>query len=218
MPYSVHPSTKRRYLFEDDWGIDDAALAALGEQIVELFGGARSQRDRAHACDERTEAAGRAAVDAFRRAQREAQGRDRRLARGPGERGAGVSGTVGALDNPTRSTASARTGSRSRRITAIRSASCTHSQDFPASTCSCRHEIKVAESHELGHSDAARSAARPSPVPLDTLPDWVARYVEQLSQEMQTPIDLAGVLALGVLSAAAGGRVRVCPATAGSSR
>jgi replicative DNA helicase len=44
------------------------------------------------------------------------------------------------------------------------------------------------------------------PFPLDTLPDWGSAMIEGVSEETQTPADLAGVVFLGALSAAAGGR------------
>jgi replicative DNA helicase len=45
--------------------------------------------------------------------------------------------------------------------------------------------------------------------PLWTLPDWLGEYVASLAEVTQTPVDLAGCLALTVLAVAAGGRVWV---------
>lgn len=47
------------------------------------------------------------------------------------------------------------------------------------------------------------------PFPLDILPDWLRKYCEAITETMQTPADLAGMLALSVLAAACGGRVEV---------
>ena len=45
--------------------------------------------------------------------------------------------------------------------------------------------------------------------PLDAFPDWLREYCEAVTETMQTPPDLAGMVALSVLSAACGGRVEV---------
>ncbi|MGH7870206.1 MAG: YfjI family protein, partial [Candidatus Dormibacteraceae bacterium] len=45
--------------------------------------------------------------------------------------------------------------------------------------------------------------------PTYTLPPWLAEFVSALSEALQTPIDLAGMLALDVLAVAAGGRVQL---------
>ena len=45
--------------------------------------------------------------------------------------------------------------------------------------------------------------------PVDVLPGWVAEMVQAVTEFHQTPPDLAGSIALAVLSAAAGGRVAV---------
>jgi replicative DNA helicase len=45
--------------------------------------------------------------------------------------------------------------------------------------------------------------------PAELLPDWVARQVSAVAEFTQTPIDLAGSLALACLSTAAGGRAEV---------
>jgi hypothetical protein len=63
-------------------------------------------------------------------------------------------------------------------------------------------------------------AAWPEPIPLDrqpklppfpvhALPGWVSDFVVALAEETQTPVDLAGALALSVLATAAGGRAVV---------
>ncbi|MFF3841260.1 DUF3987 domain-containing protein [Streptomyces sp. NPDC001930] len=63
-------------------------------------------------------------------------------------------------------------------------------------------------------------AAWPEPIPLDrqpklppfpvhALPGWVSEFVVALAEETQTPVDLAGALALSVLATAAGGRAVV---------
>ncbi|GCD44125.1 YfjI family protein [Streptomyces paromomycinus] len=48
------------------------------------------------------------------------------------------------------------------------------------------------------------------PFPVDALPDWLAAMVAAVAEETQTPLDLAGCLALAVIATAAGGRVTVC--------
>jgi replicative DNA helicase len=54
------------------------------------------------------------------------------------------------------------------------------------------------------------SAAGPLPAfPVGSLPDWGAAMVEAVAESTQTPTDLAGVVYLGVLAAAAGGRAEV---------
>ncbi|MEU4955629.1 YfjI family protein [Streptomyces lavendulae] len=54
--------------------------------------------------------------------------------------------------------------------------------------------------------------ARPAlPVfPVHTLPAWLGDMVSGVAEETQTPVDLAGCLALAVLATAAGGRAKVC--------
>ena len=47
------------------------------------------------------------------------------------------------------------------------------------------------------------------PFPIKSLPDWGAAMVEAVAESTQTPPDLAGVVYLGVLAAAAGGRAEV---------
>jgi replicative DNA helicase len=49
------------------------------------------------------------------------------------------------------------------------------------------------------------------PFPVDALPPWLADFVRAEARASQTPPDLAGVLALAVLSAACAGRVVVRP-------
>ncbi|MFE5007325.1 YfjI family protein [Streptomyces sp. NPDC056696] len=46
--------------------------------------------------------------------------------------------------------------------------------------------------------------------PVDTLPAWLGDMVRGVAEESQTPIDLAGCLALAVIATATGGRVKVC--------
>jgi replicative DNA helicase len=46
------------------------------------------------------------------------------------------------------------------------------------------------------------------PFPLDALPGWVADQVAAVTDALQTPLDLAGCLALACLATAAGGRVQ----------
>lgn len=46
--------------------------------------------------------------------------------------------------------------------------------------------------------------------PVHTLPAWLGDMVAAVAEETQTPPDLAGCLALGVLATAAGGRATVC--------
>src|SRR5450759_1566709 len=45
--------------------------------------------------------------------------------------------------------------------------------------------------------------------PVDALPAWLADHTAALAHATQTPIDMAGVLSLGVLAACAGGRAVV---------
>ena len=45
--------------------------------------------------------------------------------------------------------------------------------------------------------------------PVRILPDWAASFASSLATGTQTPVDLTGMLVLGALAAAAGGRVRV---------
>jgi len=52
------------------------------------------------------------------------------------------------------------------------------------------------------------TAALPA-FPVDSLPDWGAAMVGAVAESTQTPPDLAGVVYLGVLAAAAGGRAEV---------
>lgn len=54
-----------------------------------------------------------------------------------------------------------------------------------------------------------RRPRQPTPYPVDALPGWVADWVDAESIATQTPPDLAGCCALGVLSACAGGRAVV---------
>jgi hypothetical protein len=52
----------------------------------------------------------------------------------------------------------------------------------------------------------------PRPVfPVEALPDWLRDYVTELARATQTPPDLPGVMVLGVLAAAAGGRAVIEP-------
>ncbi|MFE9256234.1 YfjI family protein [Streptomyces sp. NPDC006879] len=46
--------------------------------------------------------------------------------------------------------------------------------------------------------------------PVHTLPAWLGNMVSGVAEETQTPVDLAGCLALAVLATAAGGRAKVC--------
>lgn len=48
-----------------------------------------------------------------------------------------------------------------------------------------------------------------SPFPVDALPSWVADHTRAVAEETQTPLDLAGCVALAALSTAAGGRAVV---------
>lgn len=70
------------------------------------------------------------------------------------------------------------------------------------------------------HDPSGTGAAWETPVPLgarqrlptypaDALPGWVADQVTAVAEFTQTPIDLAGCLALAALSTAAGGRAIV---------
>ncbi|WP_330435499.1 YfjI family protein [Streptomyces sp. NBC_00825] len=46
--------------------------------------------------------------------------------------------------------------------------------------------------------------------PVHALPSWLGDMVAGVAEETQTPVDLAGCLALGVIATAAGGRATVC--------
>ncbi|WP_405728862.1 YfjI family protein [Streptomyces sp. NBC_01537] len=46
--------------------------------------------------------------------------------------------------------------------------------------------------------------------PVDALPAWLGGMVAAVAEETQTPVDLAGCLALAVVATAAGGRATVC--------
>ncbi|WP_058047159.1 YfjI family protein [Streptomyces roseifaciens] len=46
--------------------------------------------------------------------------------------------------------------------------------------------------------------------PVATLPAWLGDMVRGVAEETQTPVDLAGCLALAVIATAAGGRAKVC--------
>lgn len=46
--------------------------------------------------------------------------------------------------------------------------------------------------------------------PVHTLPAWLGNMVSGVAEETQTPVDLAGCLALAVIATAAGGRAKVC--------
>ncbi|MFD4144357.1 YfjI family protein, partial [Streptomyces sp. NPDC058572] len=54
--------------------------------------------------------------------------------------------------------------------------------------------------------------ARPPlpPFPVGALPAWLGDMVRGVAEETQTPVDLAGCLALAVVATAAGGRAKVC--------
>lgn len=56
-----------------------------------------------------------------------------------------------------------------------------------------------------------RPPRAPAAFPVDSLPRWAGEYVTALGTATQTPYDLAACCVLGVLSAAAGGRVVVQP-------
>jgi hypothetical protein len=70
---------------------------------------------------------------------------------------------------------------------------------------------------ETGSPDEAAAWAPPEPLtseilppfPTDALPGWLQTFVSALAEATQTPADLAALMSLGVLSAAAGGRVKV---------
>lgn len=47
--------------------------------------------------------------------------------------------------------------------------------------------------------------------PTDSLPRWLAQYVEQLAEELQVPEDLPGMLTLAALATISGGRAQVSP-------
>ena len=49
------------------------------------------------------------------------------------------------------------------------------------------------------------------PFPVDALPGWLADFVGSVAVATQTPADMAGVMVLGALAAAAGGRAVVQP-------
>lgn len=47
------------------------------------------------------------------------------------------------------------------------------------------------------------------PFPVNTLPEWLANMVDSVATATQTPVDLPGIVALGVLSAACAGKIEV---------
>ena len=49
------------------------------------------------------------------------------------------------------------------------------------------------------------------PFPLDALPSWLRAFAEAVTEQCETPPDLAGVLVLSVVAAAIAGKVQVCP-------
>ena len=78
--------------------------------------------------------------------------------------------------------------------------------DMPA------HADRVADRHGLawdGPPTPLTARRLMPPFPVDVLPGWVADMVHAVTEFHQTPPDLAGSIALAVLSAAAGGRVSV---------
>jgi hypothetical protein len=54
-----------------------------------------------------------------------------------------------------------------------------------------------------------RSEAQLPTFPVDELPSWLAAFVRALARSTQTPLDLCAVMALGAISAVAGGRAQV---------
>lgn len=54
-----------------------------------------------------------------------------------------------------------------------------------------------------------RSGTKPTPFPLHALPEWLARYVQQVAHATQTPPDMCAMLVLSVLAGAAGGHAVV---------
>jgi replicative DNA helicase len=81
-----------------------------------------------------------------------------------------------------------------------------------------RGNSEHSENCETGSPDDVAAAwAAPEPLtaellptfPTDALPLWLRAYVAALAEATQTPADLAALMSLGVLSAAAGGRVKV---------
>lgn len=69
----------------------------------------------------------------------------------------------------------------------------------------------LAEADRRGWPDPVPLSAAPEvpPFPIWCLPDWLGEYAACLSEVTQTPPDLAGCLALAVLSVAAAGRIWV---------
>ena len=80
-----------------------------------------------------------------------------------------------------------------------------------------RGNSEHSEHSETGSPDDAAAWDAPEPLtaeslpafPTDALPVWLRAYVAALAEATQTPADLAALMSLGVLSAAAGGRVKV---------
>jgi replicative DNA helicase len=70
---------------------------------------------------------------------------------------------------------------------------------------------------ELGDHDHPESLPKPIPLskrphqprpfPVDALPSWLGEHVCAVAHATQTPVDMAGALAMGMLAACAGGRV-----------
>jgi hypothetical protein len=69
-------------------------------------------------------------------------------------------------------------------------------------------EREVGPEHWPDPLPIARRGPLP-PFPVAALPVWVREYVTALAEETQTPLDMAGSLALAVLATAAGGRAVV---------
>ena len=73
-----------------------------------------------------------------------------------------------------------------------------------------RRAVQAAAGTEPWEPLAPLSAVSDLPAfPVKSLPDWGAAMVEAVAESTQTPHDLAGVVYLGVLAAAAGGRAEV---------
>ena len=63
--------------------------------------------------------------------------------------------------------------------------------------------------HEWTEPDRWPAAPAPPPFPLHTLPTWTTDHVTAVADQLQVPVDLTAMLAIGALSAACTGRAQV---------
>lgn len=76
----------------------------------------------------------------------------------------------------------------------------------------CRYEPEKNESEPTEWPEVIPLSAYNVPAfPVDCLPDWLQRYVTELSTATQTPIDLSGMLSLTVIATAVAHKVEIMP-------